>query len=67
VIVQQIENNIIVPRVMGKVSGFSPLVILLALLIGTTLFGVVGAVIAIPSTIIFVVVLKRVLRYSDRN
>lgn len=67
IVIQQVENNIIVPRVMGKVSGFSPLVILVALLVGTTLFGIVGAILAVPSTIMFAVVLKRVLNYSSRD
>jgi len=64
IIIQQLENNIIVPKVMGRVSGFSPLVILLALLIGSNFFGIVGAVLAIPTTIILVIIVKRILRYS---
>jgi len=64
VIIQQLENNIIVPKVMGKVSGFSPLVILLALLIGSNFFGIVGAILAVPTTIILVIIIKRALRYS---
>lgn len=67
VIIQQVENNFIVPKVMGKVSGFSPLVILLAILIGNNFFGFVGVFLAIPITIISVVIIKRVLRYSPRN
>lgn len=64
VLIQQLENNFIVPRVMGKVAGFSPLVILLAFLVGSTLFGIVGALLAVPSTIILGVIVKHVLRYS---
>jgi len=64
IIIQQLENNLIVPKVMGRVSGFSPLVILLALLIGSNFFGIVGAILAIPTTIILVIVVKRVLRYT---
>lgn len=64
-IIQQLENNILVPKVMGKVSGFSPLVILLALMVGSTLFGIVGAILAIPMTMILAIILKRALRYSN--
>jgi predicted PurR-regulated permease PerM len=64
IVIQQVENNFIVPKVMGKVSGFSPLVILLALLIGTNFFGFVGAILAVPSTIITVVIIKHILRYT---
>jgi predicted PurR-regulated permease PerM len=65
IIVQQLENNILVPKIMQKVSGFSPIVILIALLIGSEFFGVIGAVIAVPSTIILAIILKRVLRSND--
>jgi len=65
IIVQQLENNILVPKIMQKVSGFSPLVILIALLIGSEFFGIIGAIIAVPTTIILAVIMKRVLRSSD--
>src|SRR3990167_8957309 len=66
VLIQQLENNFLVPKVMQKVSGFSPLVILLALLIGSNFFGIVGAVIAIPITMVLVVIVKHFLRYSNK-
>lgn len=61
-LIQQLENNILVPKIMQKVSGFSPLIILLALLIGSEFFGVIGALLAVPMTMILTIVLKRVLR-----
>lgn len=61
-IIQQTENNFLVPKVMQKVSGFSPLIILLALLIGSNFFGVAGAIAAVPVTMILAIVLRRVLR-----
>lgn len=65
IIVQQLENNILVPKIMQKVSGFSPIVILLALLVGGEFFGIIGAVLAVPMTIVITVILKKVLRSSD--
>jgi predicted PurR-regulated permease PerM len=65
IIVQQLENNILVPKIMQKVSGFSPLVILIALLIGSEFFGIIGAIIAVPATIVGAVIIKRVLRTND--
>lgn len=64
-LIQQVENNFLVPKVMHKVSGFSPLVILIALLVGSTLLGVVGALIAIPVTMILVIIFKHISRYSE--
>lgn len=45
---QQLENNLIQPLVMRRSVSVSPLVILPAVLAGSTLLGVVGALLAIP-------------------
>jgi predicted PurR-regulated permease PerM len=63
ILIQQLENNLLVPKVMQKVSGFSPLVILLALLVGSEFFGIAGAILAIPMTMILTIVIKRTIRY----
>lgn len=47
-VIQQVENNLIVPSVMRKAIGINPLVTILALIIGTKLYGVLGAVLAVP-------------------
>jgi predicted PurR-regulated permease PerM len=57
-LIQNLEGNILVPKVMQKVSGFSPIVLLLAILIGSSLFGIVGAVVAIPLLMIGVIIFK---------
>ena len=64
-LIQQLENNLLVPKVMQRVSRFSPLVILLALLVGGHFFGIVGAIIAVPITMILSILLKRMLQYSS--
>ena len=60
-LVQQFENSFLVPKVMQKVSGFSPLVVLLAILIGGNFFGIVGGLLAIPVMMIGFIIGKRVL------
>lgn len=47
-LIQQLENLVIVPKVMQASIGLSPLVTLVALGIGAELGGVMGAVLAIP-------------------
>jgi predicted PurR-regulated permease PerM len=49
-IIQQLENYIIVPRVMSKAVELHPLAVLLALMVGGELMGVLGAVLAVPVT-----------------
>ena len=44
----QLENNIIVPRVMGHAVKLNPLIVLVALLVGNQLLGLAGALFAIP-------------------
>lgn len=48
VVIQQLEGHFLVPRVMNKAVGVSPIVTILAILAFTTLFGLPGAVLAIP-------------------
>lgn len=55
-LVQQIENGILVPRIMKKVAGVNPLVSLLSLAVGFKLAGIGGAILAIPSYIIVEVI-----------
>lgn len=45
---QQLEGNILVPRVMGGSVGVHPLWVLFATLAATALYGVVGAIFAVP-------------------
>jgi predicted PurR-regulated permease PerM len=64
-LIQQLEGNLLVPKVMQKVSGFSPIVILIALLIGSNLFGLIGAVVAVPVLMIGAIIVKTVLDLED--
>ncbi len=48
VVVQQLENNIIVPMVMRRTVGLNPIITIIAIAIGAKLGGVMGAVLSIP-------------------
>jgi predicted PurR-regulated permease PerM len=47
-VIQQLENNVIVPWVMRRAVGLNPIVSIVAFMVGAKLFGVVGAIFAIP-------------------
>ena len=49
-IVQAIQDGLIVPRVMGKITGLNPAIILLSLSIWGSLMGMLGMIIALPLT-----------------
>ena len=59
VFVQAVQDFVLVPKVMGKVSGLSPVVILLALSIWAQLLGLLGLILAIPATCMLVVWYRR--------
>jgi predicted PurR-regulated permease PerM len=48
IIYQQVENNVIQPRIQARAVQLEPLVVLISVLFGSTLFGVLGALLAIP-------------------
>ncbi len=48
VVIQQLENSLLVPRVMSKAVGVNPFVTLLALFAFSSFFGIAGALMAIP-------------------
>ena len=48
IVYQQVENNIIQPRIQAKAVSVHPFVVLTSVLFGSTLFGVLGALLAIP-------------------
>lgn len=60
-VIQQVENNFIVPQVMGKAVGFSPLATLIVLFIGADLLGVAGMVLAIPTALFLTIVIRDIL------
>jgi len=48
IVIQQLENNVIVPKVMQKTVGLNPIVVILVILLGAKLAGVLGALLSIP-------------------
>ena len=48
IVIQALENNVLVPKIMSSNVGLNPLVIIIAIVAGSTLNGIVGALLAIP-------------------
>jgi len=61
-VVQQLENNLIVPFVMRKVVGMNPIITLMALIIGGRLAGIAGVFLAIPTTLFVETILTDVVK-----
>ena len=61
---QQLENHVLVPKLMGDRVGLSAAGVIIALLLGGSLMGVLGAILAIPTAAIVQVIARQAL--ADR-
>jgi predicted PurR-regulated permease PerM len=59
VAVQQIENIVVVPRLMGRAVKLHPLVVILGVFVGALSFGILGAILATPA----IASVKEIIRY----
>jgi predicted PurR-regulated permease PerM len=62
-VAQQVEGNVLVPRIQGGSVGVHPLWVLFATLAGTALYGLIGAVFAVP----VVAIIAATIRYLRRT
>jgi predicted PurR-regulated permease PerM len=60
---QQLEGNVLVPRIQGGSTGVHPLWVLFATLAGTALYGIIGAIFAVP----IVAIVAETLRYLRKT
>ena len=47
-VIQQVESNIVIPRVMSKAVGLDPIVTILGIIIGNNLMGPIGSLLSVP-------------------
>lgn len=59
IIIQVLEDMVLTPRIMGRVTGLNPAVILLSLSVWGSLMGMVGMIIALPMTTLMISYYKR--------
>jgi predicted PurR-regulated permease PerM len=48
--VQQVENNLLVPKIQGNATNLHPSAVMVALIVGATIGGLLGAILALPVT-----------------
>jgi predicted PurR-regulated permease PerM len=65
VVQQQVENHVLVPKVMERQVGVSPVTVIISLLIGGKLLGIAGAILAVPTAAILQVLFTHLT--SDRD
>lgn len=65
-IIQQLENHLVVPQVMKKAVGLNPLIVILAVAIGGKLLGILGALLAVPITVVVQIIIEEVFRSESK-
>lgn len=61
-VIQQLENNLIVPQVMKRAVGLNPLVVILAIAVGSRLLGFSGALLAVPISAVAQIIVTEVIK-----
>ncbi len=62
---QQLENTILVPKIMGRQVGLSAVTVIIALGIGSQLLGVIGAILSVPTAAIAQVLFDELLARDE--
>lgn len=65
IIIQQIENHVLVPKIMQHAVGLNPVISIVAVLVGMQLAGIIGALIAIPVGASASVLIKKLLAWKQ--
>lgn len=65
-VIANVEANIVYPKVVGDIVGLHPLVIIVALFIGAEARGVMGALLAVPFTVVLQVLFDQFYRFEGR-
>ncbi|MGD1995612.1 MAG: AI-2E family transporter [Anaerolineae bacterium] len=68
ILIQQIEGNVLLPRVLGRSLNLHPLIVLIAIIAGGSLAGILGALLATPTVATLLVVGRYIYRrLSDQE
>jgi predicted PurR-regulated permease PerM len=62
---QQLENTILVPKLMGRQVGLSAVTVIIALGVGSQLLGVVGAILSVPTAAILQVLFEELVARDE--
>jgi predicted PurR-regulated permease PerM len=62
---QQFENHVLVPKIMERQVGVSAVTVIVALMIGGSLLGIMGAILAVPTAAILQVVVQQALQQAE--
>jgi predicted PurR-regulated permease PerM len=64
-VLHQLEANVLVPKIMERRVGVSPVAVMVALLIGGALWGLIGGILAIPTVAILSIIVDQIAASRD--
>lgn len=64
IIIHQLENYVIVPKIMGHTIDIHPVVVIISLLIGGQLLGIIGMILAVPTVALLKVLFRQLWYYE---
>ncbi len=67
IVVQMITDFVLTPKIMGKVMGLNPALLLLSLSVWGALLGFIGLIMALPLTTLIIAYYKRYVTKEDEN
>ncbi|MEK9129915.1 MAG: AI-2E family transporter [Patescibacteria group bacterium] len=67
VIIQQLENHLLVPKIMGNVVGLNPVLVIIVVLVGGKLYGPVGMLLAIPIATTLFILIKDYFEFKNNK
>ena len=66
-ILQQIDANIINPKIVGNSLKINPLLVILAVTVGGAYFGIIGMFLAVPIIAVIKVLIEDFIEYREQN
>jgi predicted PurR-regulated permease PerM len=67
IVVQQLENNFIVPKVMNSTVGLNPIMTIFILIAGSNLGGVIGAILSVPIYLTIEIIIQMYNEHHSQN
>lgn len=67
IILQQIDANIINPKIVGNSLKISPLLVMFAITVGGAYFGMLGMFLAVPVAAVLKILVEDFIKYKDKK
>ncbi len=66
-VLQQLEGNLIYPRIVGKAVGLPGILVVSAVMVGGNIGGVLGTLVAVPTVAVLYALLREMVEFSDNS